>query len=333
MINVQPDQSDDFQTTLRDAGITQFDWYPMIRGRLVAVNGQAIGPETYADERAKRLIDREFNLSNNPTLPAHNQLVGGRWQDEERGVVSVEEGIAKTLNLRLNDQLTFDVAGVTSTSTVTSLRKVDWGSMRANFYVIFPVTHVPDVPRTFMSAFKAPENPGFDRELVARFPNITQVDTASTVAQIQRVLNQVIGVVELLFGFTLAAGVVVLLATITATREARIREYALMRALGAGRLLLAGMQRAELLGVGALSGFLATAVAMVVGWALAHSVFEFEWTPAWWAPILGAVCGALMALGAGWWSLRGVLERPVMQALRRGPDQEQRQSHQDAPNP
>ena len=317
VINIQPEQGTEFKQALEQAGVHNFDWYPMIRGRLVAVNGQAIGPETYADERAKRLIDREFNLSNNPTLPAHNQLVGGRWQDEERGVVSVEEGIAKTLNLRLNDQLTFDVAGVTTTSTITSLRKVDWGSMRANFYVIYPVANVPDVPRTFMSAFKAPANPGFDRELVAQFPNITQVDTASTVAQIQRVLNQVIGVVELLFGFTLAAGLVVLFAAVMATREERAREYAIMRAVGASAHLLQQVQRAELLGVGVLSGTLASLVAMAVGWVLAHQVFGFEWTLSWWVPVLGALAGAVLALAAGWWGLREVLRRPVVDTLRR----------------
>jgi putative ABC transport system permease protein len=317
VINIQPEQGDNFQQALKQAGVQDFDWYPMIRGRLVEVNGQAIGSENYTDERAKRLIDREFNLSNSPTLPAANQLVGGRWQDEESGTVSVEDGIAKTLNLRLNDKLTFDVAGIKTTSTITSLRKVDWGSMRANFFVIYPVANLPDVPRTFMSAFKAPSTSGFDNQLVAQFPNITQVDTASTVAQIQRVLNQVIGVVELLFGFTLAAGLVVLFAAVTATREERAREYAIMRAVGASAKLLQQVQRAELMGVGLLSGALASVVAMVVGWVLAKQVFGFDWTVSWWAPLLGAIAGAALALAAGWWGLREVLRRPVVDTLRR----------------
>jgi putative ABC transport system permease protein len=317
VINIQPDQGPDFKQALQASGVNDFDWYPMIRGRLVEINGQAIGPETYTDERAKRLIDREFNLSNNATLPAHNQLVAGRWQDEEAGALSVEEGIAKTLNLRLNDRLTFEVAGVKTTATISSLRKVDWGSMRANFFVIYPVANLPDVPRTFMSAFKAPPKPGFDNQLVAQFPNITQVDTASTVAQIQRVLNQVIGVVELLFGFTLAAGLVVLFAAVTATREERAREYAIMRAVGASAKLLQQVQRAELMGVGLLSGTLASVVAMVVGWVLAKQVFGFDWTVSWWVPLLGALAGAVLALAAGWWGLREVLRRPVVDTLRR----------------
>ncbi len=317
VINIQPDQGPDFKQALQQAGVKDYDWYPMIRGRLVEVNGQAIGPETYTDERAKRLVDREFNLSNNATLPAHNQLVAGRWQDEEVGSLSVEEGIAKTLNLRLNDRLTFEVAGAKTTAAISSLRKVDWGSMRANFFVIYPVANLPDVPLTYMSAFKAPSTTGFDNQLVAQFPNITQVDTASTVAQIQRVLNQVIGVVELLFGFTLAAGLVVLFAAVTATREERAREYAIMRAVGASAKLLQQVQRAELMGVGLLSGTLASVVASLVGWVLAKQVFGFDWTVSLWVPLLGALAGAVLALAAGWWGLREVLRRPVVDTLRR----------------
>jgi putative ABC transport system permease protein len=126
----------------------------------------------------------------------------------------------------------------------------------------------------------------------------------------------VIRAVEFLFGFTLAAGLVVLFAAVSATRESRAREYALMRAMGAGSGLLAQVQRAELLGVGALAGLLASVAAVGVGWALARYAFEFSWNPAPWVPLAGALAGALLALAAGWWGLRGVLRRPVVQTLR-----------------
>ncbi len=316
VINVMPEQSEDFQKALRSAGVQKFDWFPMIRGRLVAVNGKPIAPDDYADERAKRLIDREFNLSNSASKPVHNQVVAGRWQDEEVGAASVEEGIAKTLGLKLGDSLRFDVGGAQTEARITSLRKVDWGSMRANFFVMFPVSTVPDVPATYMSAFRAPAAKGFDNALVRQFPNITNVDMGSTIAQVQGVLDQVIRAVEFLFGFTLAAGLVVLFAAVTATREERAREYAIMRALGARASLLRQVQRAELAGVGLLAGFLASIVAAVVGWALAKYSFEFEWTVQLWVPLAGALAGALLALAAGWWGLREVLQRPVMQTLR-----------------
>jgi putative ABC transport system permease protein len=317
VINVMPEQNAAFQKKLRDAGVANFDWYPMIRGRLVAVNGKPVSPDDYADDRARRLVDREFNLSNTPEQPPHNIIVAGRWQPEEVGGVSVEEGIAKTLGLKLGDSLRFDIAGVATDAKISSLRKVDWGSMRANFFVIYPVSHLPDVPVTYMSAFHAPERKGFDNELVRAFPNITNVDMTTTLNQIQRVLDQVIRAVEFLFAFTLAAGLVVLFAAVTATREERAREYAIMRAIGARASLLRQVQRAELAGVGLLAGFLASVVAGALGWGLARWVFDFEWTVSPLLPLFGSLAGAVLALAAGWWGLREVLNRPVVETLRR----------------
>jgi putative ABC transport system permease protein len=317
VINVMPEQSDAFQQMLKGAGVTRFDWYPMIRGRLVAVNGRTTTPDDYTDDRAKRLLDREFNVSFNAQIPQKNEIVDGKWTEEEPGAISVEEGIATTLRLRLGDTLRFDIAGVQTDSKVTSLRKVDWGSMRANFFVMYPVSRLDNVPATYMGAFKAPATKGFDNALVRQFPNVTNVDMTSTIAQVQRVLDQVIRAVEFLFGFTLAAGLVVLFAAVTATREERAREYAIMRAVGARSSLLRQVQRAELAGVGVLAGFLASVVAAAVGWALARYVFEFEWTVSLWVPLLGALAGAVLALAAGWWGLREVLNRPVVETLRR----------------
>jgi putative ABC transport system permease protein len=289
----------------------------MIRGRLVAINSKAVTPDDFEEDRAKRLVDREFNLSNSAVRPENSEIVAGRWTNEEQGAVSVEEGIAKTLNLKLGDTLRFDMGGVLIESHISSLRKVDWGSMRANFFVMYPVSHLDNLPTTYMSAFKAPPTKGFDNALVREFPNVTDVDMTTTISQIQRVLDQVIRAVEFLFGFTLAAGLVVLFAAVTATREERVKEFAIMRAVGAQSRLLRQVQRTELAGVGLLAGFLASLVASVVGWALARYVFEFEWVVSLWVPLLGALVGAGLALAAGWWGLRDVLRRPVVETLRR----------------
>ena len=327
IINVQPEQSQDFQQALRDAGVQRFDWFPMIRGRLVAVNDKPVSPQAYGDDRAQRLVEREFNLSHSAALPAHNQVVAGRWSAEESQGLSVEDGLARTLGLKLGDTLSFDIAGQIRSARITSLRKVDWGSMRVNFFVIFPVSQMTDVPLTYISAFRAPEaaalvqqegrRMSFDNQLVRRFPNITNVDMTATISQVQRVLGQVIRAVEFLFAFTLAAGLVVLFAAVTATREERTREFAIMLALGGRASLLRQVQRAELAGVGLLAGLLASAVASAVGWALAHFVFDFEWTASPLVLLAGSAAGATLALLAGWWGLRSVLSTPVVQTLRR----------------
>lgn len=317
VINVMPDQSEGFQKTLRDNGVRKFDWYPMIRGRLVAINGKSVSPDDYVDDRAKRLVDREFNLSTSAEAPAHNVVTAGAWKPGAAGELSVEEGLAETLGMKLGDTLRFDIGGMQNDARITSLRKVDWGSLHANFFVMYTVDALPDVPVTYMGAFRAPDVKGFDNALVRSYPNVTNVDMSATIGQVQRVLDQVIRAVEFLFGFTLAAGLVVLFAAVTATREERAREFAVMRAVGARGSLLRQVQRAELVGVGLLAGFLASIVASLIGWGLARFVFDFTWTASPLVPIAGSLAGAVLALAAGWWGLREVLRRPVVDTLRR----------------
>jgi len=316
VINIQPDQTQAFQASLKQANVTGYDWYPMIRGRLVAVNGKEVSPSDYTDDRAKRMVDREFNLSARSVQPENNPVVQGQWKEGERDAVSIEIGIAKTLGLKMGDRLRFDVGGVISEGRVTSFRKVDWGSMRANFFVIYPVDNLPDVPLSYMAVFKTPDVPAFERNMLQQFPNVTSVDLRATFTQIQNVLDQVIRAVEFLFAFTLMAGLLVLTAAVTSTREERKREFAIMRALGATGRLLSQVQTAELMGVGLLAGFLASLVAELVGWGLARFVFEFEWTASLWVPAAGALTGALLAWIAGWWGLAEVLQQPVSQTLR-----------------
>ena len=317
VINVMPDQGEAFRATLKDAGVTKMDWYPMFRGRLVAINGKPVNPTDFSDDRAQRLVDREFNLSHAAERPPHNEISAGRWQPNEAGAVSVEQGLAETLGLKLGDRMTFDIAGTPAEGKITSLRKVDWASMHANFFVMFPLAEMPDMPITYIAAYRAPGTSGFDNALVRQFPNITNVDMSATLAQVQRVLDQVIRAVEFLFGFTLMAGLIVLFAAVSATREERAREFAIMRAVGASSRLLGDVQRAELVGVGLLAGFLASAVAVGVGWAMARYAFEFNWTASPWVPLAGSAVGAVLALVAGWWGLRDVLRRPVVETLRR----------------
>jgi putative ABC transport system permease protein len=316
VINIQPDQMASFQTALRAAGVARFDWYPMARARLVAINGQPVRPESYEDDRAQRLLDREFNLSHAAAAPRHNDVVAGRYTPEEPGAFSVEEGLAQTLGLKLGDRLRFDMAGQMEEGRITSLRKVDWSSMRVNFFVMAPQADKPTWPDTYITSFKAPASGEVDRVLVQRFPNVTVVDVSATLAQLQGVLEQVITAVEFLFLFTLAAGLVVLMTGLLTSRERRARDWAIWRSLGATQAVIGRVQRLELLATGALAGGLAATAALVIGWILASRVFDFVWSAPWWAVLPGAATGALLAWLAGWWSLRGVVHRPVALTLR-----------------
>lgn len=317
VISIMPDQAQAFQQMLTGAGVAKYDWYPMIRGRLVAVNDRAIGPEDYTDEQAQRMVAREFNLSYAKEAPDYNRVTQGQWGTADTQGASVESVLMNSLHLKLGDKLLFDVAGVPLERRITSVRELDWSSMHVNFFVMFPLQSMPEYPETYITAFKAPSGDlRFDDTLAQAFPNITSINVSALLVQVRGVLDQVIRAVEFLFMFTLAAGMLVLIAAMAATREQRRYDFAVMRALGASSRMLGRIQSAELLCAGALSGLLAALMAVAVATVLAHWVFEFSWSPSVWIPLAVMLAGALLAWCAGWFSLRSVLSHSVLQTLR-----------------
>ena len=318
VINVQPDQREAFRAALKNAGLAHFDFAPMVRGRLVAINDRALGPNDYKDERAQRLVDREFNLSYTSDAPAHNRIVAGKWfASDATGEVSMEEGIAKTLGVSLGDRLRFDIAGIAADGRVTSLRKLEWDSMHVNFFVIFPPATLGAMAQTWIAAFHLPDaDSALTNRLVARFPNITVIDTGAIFKQVQSIVDQVVRAVEFLFVFTLVAGVLVLYAALLSSLDERTREAGLLRALGASRRQLSRAQLAEFFGIGVLAGALAAAGATAIGWALATQAFDFPYSFSIAPWLWGIVGGASLAMIGGWLGLRPVLNQPPMATLR-----------------
>ena len=320
VIDIQPDQTAVFKDFLAQHGESDITLSPMIRGRLIALNGRSIGADDYKDDNTKRLIEREFNLSYTSALPSDNRVVAGDWYGaSKRPEISMEEGIAEALKIKVGDITRFDVAGQQIDAPVTSLRKLDWGSFRVNFFVVMPPAALADFPATFITSFHLPSNQhSVVDALVARFPNLTVIDTGALIAQLQRVLDQVIGAVQFLFLFTLAAGVLVLYAALAGTRDERVREAALLRALGASSRQVRGVQIAEFVVVGGLAGLMAALGAQILGAVLAQRVFAFHLTINPWLPLLGTAAGIVCATAGGWASLRAVLARPALQSLREG---------------
>ncbi|TCS34380.1 putative ABC transport system permease protein [Paucimonas lemoignei] len=317
VINIQPDQKDEIERRLVSLGEHDVELYPMIRGRLVEINGSTVNGNTYTEDRAQRLVNREFNLSTMTQIPPQNRITAGRWYDGSKPEASVEEGLAKTLNLKLGDRLTFDIGGQTVTAPITSLRKLEWGSMRVNFFVILNPSLMHDMPQTWITAFHLPpKHGGFVNELTRDFPNLTIVDVGSIIRQVQSVVDQVVAAVEFLFLFTLAAGVLVLYAALMGSQDERTREAGLLRALGATRSQLSQAQRIEFALVGGLAGVLAATGAAAVGWALARFVFKFDYIfdPTVW--LAGLAVGIVCAFIGGWIALRSVLHQPPLQTLR-----------------
>jgi putative ABC transport system permease protein len=317
LINIQPDQRSDVAHLLEQSGMGTPELAPMVRGRLVRINGKDVKPDDYDSERAHRLIDREFNLSWADTLPAANRLVQGRWLNPAAPEVSLEQGLAETLHIAVGDTLRFDVAGVPIDARVTSLRSVDWDSFRVNFFALLSPVALRDSPATYITSFHLPPGQAaLAQRLVKDFPNVTVFDVGAILGQVQRVLDQVIQAVQLLFLFTLAAGVLVLGAAMYSTREERMHEVAVLRALGASGSRIRAALRCELVLLGAIAGVLGTCAAVALAWLLSTHVLDFPMVFSVWPWLAGVLGGVAAAVVGGFFALAGVLTTPPLAILR-----------------
>lgn len=317
VINIQPDQQRTVHQILDEAGLGPVTLYPMVRGRLVAINDRPVRPEDYPEDRARRLVDREFNLSYASQLPAHNQQARGRWIDPNAAEVSAETGIMDTLGLSLGDRLRFDVGGQTSEMTLVGARELKWDSMQVNFFMIGSPAVLASQPQNLITAFHVPAGKeGVVRRLSAAMPNLTIIDTGVIGAQIQSMIGQVVSAVQFLFLFTVAAGCVVLYAAMGSLRDERVAEVALMRALGASRRQLGLAQLVELSATGLLAGLMGAAGATVMGWQLARQVFDFAYQPSPWLLAGSILASTVFIVLAGGWNVWRLLDTPPLRALR-----------------
>ena len=318
VINIQPEERQAVRNFFVARGLRAPDLLPMVRGRLAAVNGQPLNVEAYGDERARHLAEREFNLSWADRLPAGNTVVDGAWfAPGEKDGLSVEQGLAKTLGLKLGDRLAFDIAGSPVEGRITSLRKLEWDSMRVNFFVITPPGVLEGAPASYIMSFHLePGQAALGRDLVAAIPTLTLIDVAAILQQLQDMLGQLGLAVQFVFLFTLGAGLLVLFAALEATFDERTRELAVLRTLGARHRQLRLSLAVEFAAMGLAAGLLAVLGAGGMGWALARFVFKLPWLP---NPVLMAVSLGLSVAGValcGVLGLSGALRRPVVEALR-----------------
>jgi putative ABC transport system permease protein len=319
IVNIQPEQREPVTAFFAENRLGAPTTYPMVRGRYVALNGRPVAADAFQD-RERRLVEREFNLSFMLALPAHNAVASGAWfgaRELESGALSVEEGIAKSLGWKLGDRLTWQVAGREFTAPITSLRKLDWDSMQVNFFVITPPKLLDGFPASYVTSFHLPDSQAaFVGRLAQRFPNLTVIDTSAILRQVQSMMDQVIRAVQFVFLFAIGAGVVVLYAALLATQDERVHEAAVMRALGASRAQVLAAQRAEFFALGLLAGALAAVGATAIGFTIARQVFQFAYHVNHWVwlagPVLGLVCVSLNV----WAGARAALNHPPIAALR-----------------
>ena len=277
IINIQKNQVAPVSTFIKQISVeANPQIFAMIRGRLIEKNGQAVNAEMFNDERAKRLVSREFNLSSTAVMQADNQLLQGRWwrADEAAApLVSIEQDIANTLNVKVGDKLTYDIAGTKITLNVASIRKVEWDSMRANFFAVTPPETLAQFNASYMTAFYLPtrQDVALNR-LVQQFPNFTVIDVASIMNQVRDIMSKLSIAVSFVFSFCVLASIVVLFAALVATRSARLQEATLLRAFGASRTQVSQMMLTEFVSIAFVASIVAVLVAVGLSFYLSHFI-------------------------------------------------------------
>jgi putative ABC transport system permease protein len=319
VINIQTPQITPIKTLLSEANVAEASVFPMVRGRLVRVNHQALNIANFTDERAKRLAEREFNLSWAETMQSDNTLTAGRWwteKEHDKPYISMEQDLANTLNIKLNDVLTFDIAGNTLDLTVTSLRKVDWDTMRANFFAVTPPGVLAEFSASYISSFHLPPTANERlNKLVKTYPNLTVIDIAAFMQQVRGIMQKMSSTIQYVFIFSLLAGVAVLYAALVATQQERITEATLMRVFGASHAQVAMSYFAEFAMIGAIAAVVAAVAANALAYYLSVKLFNIPFQFNVGLSLSIILISALLIPLSAWLGLRQFLNIPPRQLL------------------
>jgi len=317
VINIAPGEVQRVEQTLRQAGVDSEPLYPMIRGRIMRVNGEELPAR--GDQEAEGRRQREANFTWSREIPPGNKLVAGSWwsADSDAALVSLEEDFAERLQVGVGDRLGLVIGSQPLEVTVSSIRDVDWQSMQPNFFMVFPPAVLADFSATFMTSFHLGERKKtFLNPFIREFPTVSVFEMDVVVAQLRRIVNQVSAAVELVLAIILLAGALVLIAGVQASVDNRRRESALLRALGARKSLVLGALAIEFASLGLFAGILALLGAELSALALQVWVLELAYHPSLWLWPLGTL-GAVVLIGAlGVFSCRSSVNTPPLQVLR-----------------
>ena len=320
LINIRPQERQSLEDFLQSHGLGQPQMYPMVRARMTAINSRPAESIHPKGENGRGFLEREQNLTWAATLMDDNQLIAGRWwtpQDYGKPLVSISSEYQETLQLKLGDELTFDVAGETLTVKVASIRKIRWDSFRPNFFLVFPPNLLDGAAGTYMTSVSltAAQRPALV-DLVRQFPTVSVFDVDAILKQIREIIDRASLAVQYVFLFTLAAGIVVLLAAVQSTRDERRYESAMLRTLGASRSTVLQGVAAEFSALGFLSGTLAAFGATGIGWLLARRLFSLQFAIDPWVWVVGLVCGTVLVGLSGTLATRRVINTPPIHTLR-----------------
>lgn len=321
LMNIQTGEVGSVKTYLQNHGVKTSSIYPMVRGRLTRINGKQVEPDNYPNPRARRMLERDYNLTWSKDMQSGNHLASGKWWPPGKSAnmqLSVEQEYARTLGLHLGDEMTFTVGGQVLSGHITSTRWVDWDSFNVNFFIVANPGSLDKVPSTWITSFfLSPSNRSLMIDLVRKFPSITVIDVDAILSEVRIIMNQVIKTVEFVFGFTLLAGLVVLLAALQTTNDERTYESALLSSLGANRNQILSGLVAEFMCLGMVAGVMAALAASILEGVIAHFIFRMDVGVNPWVWLLAPLISVAVIVVGGLMGTRKVLSTPPVVALRK----------------
>ncbi len=315
-INIFSDQVPLIKERFKQAGIQVEKFHPIVRGRLVKINGQGVERLVTPDSQGERAVKRDLSLTWGEQLPSDNRTVAGEWTAVNQQAVSIESQLAESLQVTLGDVLSFSIGSEKLDVTVSHIRSVQWETMKPNFYMLFHEEALAGFPTSYMTSFYLPEgSQSFLNGLLKEFSGLTVLEVEAMLKQFKLILTQLTAAINYLLYFALAAGFVVLFTAVQSTLDSRVSEAALMRALGASKGLLRRSQIIEFASLGGLSGLLAVIMTELITYSLYTLVMHLDYTVnvlLWmWVPLLSAVSVTL----AGLWGVKDAINQPPMHVL------------------
>ena len=312
LVNIQPEEVSSVESFLSSRNVQNDTLYPMIRARLETINGEPVVDIKFDDRSGERFAERDFNLSYLQEQRPDNTVLAGEWwgRDPSAPQFSVEEDFAKDIGVGIGDELQFRIADKVVVGEITNLREVDWESFAVNFFVVGTPMGLDDKPATFVSSVYVADKQGeFVRDLVSEFSGVTAIEIGTMLKRVTGIIDRAALAVQYVFLFTMLAGLLVLWASVLASRRERFREAAILRTLGASRSYLASSTTREFALIGLLAGLIASSVAALIGWVIIERVMELSYEFNLWLWVIGIFAGMAGVLIAGKLATRPVLNQ------------------------
>lgn len=317
-LNIFPEQQADFQQELTQQHISGSQFYPVVRGRLVEINNTPVQQVVSKDSQGDNATHRELSLTWTEKLPEDNKIIDGSWWTQSQaGQVSVEEKLAHSLKIKLGDELTFTIGSQQVKASVTSIRKLQWNTMKPNFYMIFSPNTLNNYPYTFITSFYlSSEQKPLLNALIKKYSSVTVLEVDLILRQIHTILTQLTEAINYLLYFALLAGFTVLWAAVYASLDNRIYEGALMRTLGTDRRFLRTTHFLEFSVLGLIAGVFAVLMSETIRYALYAHIMHIDYYPNLYLWVIVPISSALLVGLTGYCGLKKVVHKSPLRVLR-----------------